>query len=785
MAAVKVTHSWVVTVLLTLCLSFFCPPAHARDHLRLGFDHPYSVYLDREGTLSIDDIAALPAASFTPVKKGLSLGYTRSIAWLKMELPPAEWSGGEWWLEIQPPMLDSIQLYEAAADGWHMRQAGCLLVPQLREDDYRFPVFRLASDLPPLPRKTVYLRVHSGNALYLLADLKSPAEFARQNELSTTLWGGYFGAVTLVLLFTFTMGGINHSRRYLALSVVLLGNAIQIFNAQGFITGLFWIGRERWGDISGYSTATLAIAAIFWAIRDIITRRDAPRWLDTLYIIGAWFCTLVPLAAFVGYYHQAYLAALVINLFGVTGAIIIASRRKQFSTFDKIMLISMVSYLITYIHTCRWLLGFGPVEPTQIIFRAAVVAMFCLMICTALLLEIRQAHHALLQQKSRDLEQCALSGKALKQKVKEQSEELHKSNVLYQSLMELSPDDVTITDLNGVILMISPAAVTMFGYERVEEHIGRHILDYIAPEDRELATATMLRMFTENYAGLEVYNALHSDGSVFTINVTGKVITDSAGEPTCIIFVVRDITEDVRLKKELLNLLDSKRRLLMEQRNFLSMVSHEFRTPLAVIDSAAINLMAVPVVGQVDLDRRAHQIQRATRALSQLIDNCLTSERIEEGGFQLVRQQTLVVPLVTETAQIVTFSIRHELRLECDNAPALWVLDPTLVKIALSNLIDNAIKYSERGTVTVSASKGTDGRLCIAVTDQGIGIGEHEKVLLFEKFVRGDAAQRGKSIRGSGLGLFVTRRIAQAHGGDLVLRSGEPGATRFELWLPE
>ncbi len=781
----KRNYWWIAGALFAFWFSICCSPAHARDHLRLGFDYPYEVYVDKGGTLAINEVAALPPSSFVPLQKGLSLGYTDAVAWLRLEMPAAGWPGSEWRLEVQPPLLDSIILYEATPFGWYVRQAGSRYPFVLREADYRYIVFRMTSSHPPLPPKVIYIRVQSGNALYLLAELKSPAEFARQSELHTALWGGYFGSVALMLGFVFIMAIINRTRRYLALSMVLLANSVQIFNAQGFLTGLFWFGRERWGDISGYVTAPLAIASIIWATRAIVTSRNPPRWLGNLYLMGAWFCTLVPLSALYGYYHEAYITALVLNLLGVIGAItILASHRKDLVFSDKVMLLSLASYIIIYIHTTRWLLGFTPVEPSQIILRAGLIEIFCMMISAALLLEIRQAQHALLQQKTDDLEICTISGKTLKLKVEEQTEVIQKSSMLYQSILELSPDDVTITDLTGSITMVSAASMGMFGYQRVEEQIGRNVIEFVAPEDRERAMGNFKRVLTEGHSGLEVYKAVRADGSTFTINVNGKILPNGTGEPTSIIFVVRDITEEVRLKQDLLTLLESKRRLLLEQRNFLSMVSHEFRTPLAVIDSAAINLMAVPVAGQGDLDRRAHQIQRATRSLSQLIDNCLTSERIDDGGFQLMRQQIPVIELVTETAQIVTFSQRHVLQLECDNAPAIWALDPTLIKIALSNLIDNAIKYSEQGTVTVSACLCDGGRLCIGVTDEGFGIGEHEAKSLFEKFVRGDAAQRGKSIRGSGLGLFITRRIAQAHGGDLVLKSREPGATRFELWLP-
>jgi len=229
--------------------------------------------------------------------------------------------------------------------------------------------------------------------------------------------------------------------------------------------------------------------------------------------------------------------------------------------------------------------------------------------------------------------------------------------------------------------------------------------------------------------------------------------------------------------------LEHEREMLQEQRNFLSTVGHEFRTPLAIIDSAATNLAAVPLCGQADLEQRAHQIQRATRSLSHLIDNCLTSERIEQGGFQVKLKVTEIARLISEATNLLHLTPFHQLCLEWDQAPEKWTLDPVLVKIVLSNLLDNAIKYSEVGKVTVRAEK-RETMLILSVTNQGDVITDEEKSMLFQKFVRGTAARRIKNIRGSGLGLFISRSIARAHGGDVDVIS-KNGVTRFELSIPE
>lgn len=229
--------------------------------------------------------------------------------------------------------------------------------------------------------------------------------------------------------------------------------------------------------------------------------------------------------------------------------------------------------------------------------------------------------------------------------------------------------------------------------------------------------------------------------------------------------------------------LTHERAILLEQRLFLSMVSHEFRTPLAVLDSAATNLMAVPPADRDDLEQRATQMKRATRSLSHLVDNCLVSERIELGGFHPIYKEVRVLSVLSAAASLVNWSPRHTCKIVCDELELRWQLDPTLIRIALSNLIDNAVKYSENGLVTISAER-KESELYITIGDEGRGIATDKAEQLFQKYARGDCAQQGRKVRGSGLGLYTCRLIVQSHGGHVSLRSGLPGATVFEISLP-
>lgn len=226
--------------------------------------------------------------------------------------------------------------------------------------------------------------------------------------------------------------------------------------------------------------------------------------------------------------------------------------------------------------------------------------------------------------------------------------------------------------------------------------------------------------------------------------------------------------------------LENERTLRDEQKQFFHMISHEFRTPLAVIDSAAAEQQAFPSPDLPSQTDRAAQIRRACRRLTSLVDSCLINERLDSAGFSLQASPTRVSDLLQHAAQLVHWSPRHHLQLFTDAAPEEWVCDATLVHIALSNLVDNAVKYAAAGEIFIAARRGESGLLEISVADEGSGMSLDVMNRIFERFERGD---RTDQSRGFGLGLWVARRVARLHGGDITVESTVGEGTCFTLSL--
>ena len=254
--------------------------------------------------------------------------------------------------------------------------------------------------------------------------------------------------------------------------------------------------------------------------------------------------------------------------------------------------------------------------------------------------------------------------------------------------------------------------------------------------------------------------------------------------------------EEKRLRQEHLLM---KRELQIEkeasfhQRQFMGMVSHEFRTPLSVISMAMQNLNLLQQ-NEPQVIQRYQRIQRAIDRLVQLTDNCLADSRISAKALCLESELTNWGQLLEESSSLVSLSDQHELKITLEGKTSNFNqlkyfsidADKALLQIALSNLIDNAIKYTRKGQILVNLSINNN-QYFLTVEDQGKGIAPELVEFLFERYQRNLAqkSERSTSTKGYGLGLYVAFQIVKTHGGDLQLIKNTPQGCTFQLNLPK
>jgi signal transduction histidine kinase len=226
------------------------------------------------------------------------------------------------------------------------------------------------------------------------------------------------------------------------------------------------------------------------------------------------------------------------------------------------------------------------------------------------------------------------------------------------------------------------------------------------------------------------------------------------------------------------------RRLSALRADFVSLVSHELRSPMAAVIGAARTLQER--WRSLSPDQREAflaLIGDETQRLAALIGDVLDTSRIEAGTFTYRFTDIDLSALVVDVVGTVAVG-QDEVRVRADVPEALPPIrgDAERLRQVLTNLVDNAVKYSPAGDEVAVRARRENGRVLIEVADNGPGIPHDQQRLIFEKFGRADVP--GGSKPGTGLGLFIARSIAEAHGGTLDVRSRPNGGTTFTLALP-
>jgi signal transduction histidine kinase len=218
----------------------------------------------------------------------------------------------------------------------------------------------------------------------------------------------------------------------------------------------------------------------------------------------------------------------------------------------------------------------------------------------------------------------------------------------------------------------------------------------------------------------------------------------------------------------------------VRQREFVAIVSHEFRTPLAIVDAVAHALELSPS-GQDDRVRRSvGKIRKATRRLTALIENILLDDALEVGS-RPVAQSFDLRDVIENIRGIGLPEENAHLSISAAQGRAMCKGDQTRIEMAIRNLIQNAQKYSLAGSVVDVRCEANAGSFSVTVANKGAPIPESERSGLFERYFRGATSA---NVPGSGLGLHISRTIARQHGGDVTLVSSDGEGTVFRLILP-
>lgn len=365
---------------------------------------------------------------------------------------------------------------------------------------------------------------------------------------------------------------------------------------------------------------------------------------------------------------------------------------------------------------------------------------------------------------------------------------------------------IVATDLNGTITLFNSGAERMLGYaaeEVIGKNLSKQIHDPVELKQRAKAAdieadeivlhnANVGRPVTEDW----IY--VSKDGHQLTVSLAMTALRKRAGKVVGFLGIAADVTQRREQEREREHLLwleqeltqklliqnDELQRMDRTKDEFVSTVSHEFRTPLTSIKGYLETLIDEDAGAINETQNRfLHIIQRNTERLFRLVEDLLFAARVDAGGtsvsvFTEVDINSLLLEVIDNARP---HAIEKNISLSCiTDDEVIVAADPARLLQLIDNLTNNALKYTpEFGVVTITIQHVGDDAI-LSVADNGIGIPHDEQPKLFQRFFRSRLATESV-IGGTGIGLAIVKEIADAHGAELTFESTEGVGTTFHL----
>ncbi len=373
--------------------------------------------------------------------------------------------------------------------------------------------------------------------------------------------------------------------------------------------------------------------------------------------------------------------------------------------------------------------------------------------------------------------------------VKDVTEQKHwQARSQLANIVESSNDAIVLTNLAGRITAWNPAAERIFGYKGAEI-IGCPSTMLVPPDRADELTW----VFSQLEKGQRVQPfetvALGRKGRLIDISTSVSAVRDAAGNLTGASFIARDITDHKRLERELREKNAELEHAIATKDRFLATISHELRTPLnAIIGFTGILLMKLSGPLTEKQERQLQSIEASAQHLHMLINDLLDLSRIESGKVKLNFEQISLKAVVEEVAgalRPLADKKGLEFAVHGLDSEATVTTDQRSLKQILINLISNAIKFTPEGCIFLDINRRDEGGGLVtefAVTDTGIGIKEEDREKLFKPFEQVDES---KLSEGTGLGLYLSKKLSQLLGGSIEVESEFQRGSKFTLVIPQ
>ena len=355
-----------------------------------------------------------------------------------------------------------------------------------------------------------------------------------------------------------------------------------------------------------------------------------------------------------------------------------------------------------------------------------------------------------------------------------------KTEHFFHSIIEAAPSGMLMIDHQGAIILANRLLTQQFGYSQ-EELLGQPIEVLMPVRFRNQHPAHRTAFFQNTAprqmgSGRDLYG-FRKDGSEFPVEIGLNPVT--IDESTFVLASVIDITARKAYEK-------AEREVIQMREDFIANASHQLRTPITSL-KGFLELLVKDLVP--DPAVRTEFIARAyedTKRLAVLVNDLLDGFRCDSGFFQMTLENTDLCGLLQSTLEAVkglAQSKNISLTLGLPQKSLMIKVDPHLLEQVLTNLLSNAIKFSEEDRPILLEAKVEEDHVTVRVVDQGPGISTEDQRKLFDKFFQGDTAAKRAGV-GSGLGIYIAKKIVEAHGGQIYVESEIGKGTTFSFTIP-